>query len=131
MRISVNPEAQPLGDFGYVDNGEYTLRVVSCEMKRKPGGEFDYLQWLFEFADPNVKCVNNEAGKPPKKAGGVFEITTLKPTAQAGLRTCCEALGLKWGDFDTDEVKGIEFRAKVKISEYNGKFKNEVDKFLK
>lgn len=131
MRILVNPEAQPLGDFGYVKEGEYTLRVTRCEQKMKPGGEWPYLEWNFEFADPSIQCINNEPGKPAKKASGIFESTTLKPTAQGFLRATCDSLGLTWGDFDTDEIIGIEFRAKVGIEEYNGKFKNTVDKFLK
>lgn len=131
MRISVNPEAQPLGDFGYAAPGRYTMRVVSCERKQKAGGDWPYLEWMFEFADPNVQCADNQPGAPKKKAGSVFEVTTLKPDAQGFLRAVCDALGLTWGDFDTEEVRGIEFQAEVKTSEYNGKLKNEVAKFIK
>ena len=131
MRITTNPDAQVLGEFGYARPDTYDLRVVSCDQKMKEGGEWPYLQWVFEFADPNIECANNEPGQPKKKAGNIFEITTLKPDAQGGLRTTCEGLGLKWGDFDTDEVRGIEFRAKVGTDIYNNKTKNVIDKYLK
>ena len=125
MRVSVNPEAQASGDFSYAAPGEYTLRVREVKEKKKVGGEWPYLEWSLEFADPNTQAV--ELGK---KVGNIFAITTLKPDGQFALRNVCESLGLTWGDFDTDETVGRELRAKVKIKEYNGRLSNEVDKFV-
>lgn len=125
MRVTVNPDTQASGEFSYAAPGEYSLRVATVTEKKKVGGEWPYLEWRLEFADPNIPAV--EAGK---KVGNIFEITTLKPDGQFTLRNICEALGLTWGDFDTDETIGHELRAKVKIKEYNGRLSNEVDKFV-
>ena len=124
MKINVNPETQASADFGYAAEGEYKLRVVSCEWKK--GKAFPYLEWKFEFADPNVKATDTT-----KKLGNIFENTTLKEESQFGVRNITDALGLAWGDLDTDEVKGMELTAKVGIEEYDGKMKNVVKKFIK
>lgn len=123
MKINVNPETQASADFGYAPEGEYRLRVIACT--HKEGKNYPYLEWKFEFADPNVKPVVAET-----KLGAIFENTTLKEESQFGIRNVTDALGLSWGDFDTDEVKGMELTAKVGIEEYNGKMKNVVAKFI-
>ena len=125
MRITVNPAQEASGDFGYAEAGEYTLRIVKCEQMQKQGSPNPYLKWTMEFADANTPAT--EVGK---KVGQIFENTTLKPDAQFGLRDLCDALGLTWGDFDTDETIGVEFQAKVKIHEYDGKLSNEIGKFI-
>lgn len=122
MKITVNPDAQASGNYGYAAAGDYVLRVVKCEQKT---ATYPYLNWSFEFADKSVQAV--EAGK---QLGSIFEITTLKPEAQFRLRDLCEALGLTWGDFDTDEVIGLEGTAHVKIDEYEGKLKNVIDSWV-
>jgi hypothetical protein len=123
MRINVDPETQA-GGFDYVADGLYTLRVIDIQEKEK---QYPYLRWELELADSNVKGVKGQ------KPGHVFEITTLKSgnNAQFRLKQICEALGLTWGDFDTDDVKGMELQAYLTIKEYNGTFSNEVDKFVK
>lgn len=126
MRVTVNPDAQASSDFGYAAPGDYTLRIKDCKEKTKPGGEWPYLEWQFVFADPNVKAV--EEGKA---VGSVFEVTSLKPDAQFNLRDLCEALGLTWGDFDTDVTKGMEFRARVGTEIYNKRIKNVIEKYEK
>lgn len=131
MKVTVNPDAQASGEFSYAAPGEYSLRVAGCEVKRKVGGEFPYIEWKFEFADPNVAGVEKNNAGQPLKVGNIFEITSLAPNAQFRLRDCCEALGLTWGDFDTAEVRGKETRAKVGIETYNGKIKNVIDRFTK
>lgn len=125
MKVTVNPNQEASEDFGYVEAGEYELRIVKCEQVQKPGSPYPYLKWNLEFVDANIPTV-----EPGKKLGSIFENTTLKPDAQFRLRDLCEALGLTWGDFDTDECIGMELRAKVKIREYNGSLSNEVGKFL-
>ena len=125
MKITVNPNQEASGEFGYAEAGEYQLRVCKVEQMQKAGSEFPYLKATIEFADPNTPAV--EAGK---KVGSIFENLTLKPDAQFRLRDFCEALGLTWGDFDTDEVVGMEFRAKVKIRNYQDTLSNEIGKFI-
>lgn len=122
MKITVDPNTEASG-FDYVDSGLYHLRVIDCTPKKK---EHPYLQWRYEIADPNVKGV--KGGKP----GNIFEITTLKSgdNAQFKLRQVCDALGLTWGDFDTEDVKGMEFDAYLKAKEYQGVLSNEVDKYV-
>ena len=124
MRIQVNPETDSSG-FGYVEPGQYTLRVVSCV--QKPGTKAPYLNWACELVDPNVPTVTGK-GKP----GHIFVITTLSQenNAQFQLKRMSEALGLPWDDFDTDEVAGLEFEAILGTREYEGTITNEVKKFI-
>lgn len=131
MKITVNPQAQASGDFGYAAPGDYTLRVVACEEKKKAGSEYSYLEWKLEFADPNTPSVEKNADGTSKKVSNIFENTSLKPEAQFRLRDICEALGLTWGDFDTTQVIGMQARARVKLESYDGKIKNVVDRFIK
>ena len=130
MRVTVNPEAQASGDFGYAAPGEYLLRIRKVESKQKQGSEYPYLKWEMVFADPNVPSVEKNADGSSKKVGNIFNNTSLKPDAQFSLRDTCEALGLKWGDFDTDQCVGRELKAKIKIREYQGNFSNEVERFI-
>ena len=129
MRIQVDPKADA-GGFGYVEAGRYTLRVKGVEQVTKPGSSFPYLKWNFEFADPNVQSVPVD-GKV-LKAGNVFENTTLSTVnnGQFRLKQLCEALGLVWGDFDTDDTIGMEFEAQLGIKEYEGTLSNEVKKYI-
>ena len=127
----MNPDAQASGEFSYAAPGEYSLRCVGAEVKKKSGGEHSYVEWKFEFADPNTPSVEKKADGANIKVGQIYEITSLKPDAQFRLRDCCEALGLTWGDFDTNEVKGQSCRAQVGIETYQGKIKNVVDRFCK
>ena len=124
MRIQVNPETDSSG-FGYVEPGQYTLRVVSCV--QKDGPKAPYLNWACELIDPNVPTVTGK-GKP----GHIFVITSLNQenNAQFQLRRMSEALGLPWEDFDTDEVAGLEFEAILGTHEHNDTITNEVKKFI-
>lgn len=124
MRINVDPSTDVSG-FGYADAGQYRLRIVGCEQLEGP--KAPYLKWKIEFADPNVKSTDGE-----KKVGMIFENTTLKvgDNAQFRLRQLCEALGLVWGDFDTDDAIGLEFDAQLGIREYQDNFSNEVKKYI-
>lgn len=126
MRITVNPDAQASAEFGYAAPGEYTLRIKKVEQLQKQGSEWAYLKWTFEFADPNVKAV--EEGK---SVGNIFENTSLKPDAQFRLRDLCEALGLTWGDFDTDQTVGQEVTVRLGTEMYQNKLSNKVESFVK
>lgn len=125
MKIIVNPNQEASGEFGYAEAGEYQLRVIKIEQCQKSGSPYPYLKAELEFVDSEVKAV--EAGK---KVGHLFENLTLKPDAQFRLRDFSEALGLSWGDFDTDEVIGLEFSAKVKIRNYQDALSNEIGKYI-
>ena len=127
MRITVDPSTSSDG-FGYAAEGRYTLRVSKVEQKIKEGGTFPYLKWTFDFADPNVKSIS--ANNP--KVGSIFENTTLKSgdNSQFRLKGLCDALGVTWGDFDTDELIGNTFDAQVNIDNYEGTFSNKVNKFI-
>lgn len=124
MRINVDPSTES-GGFGYANSGRYRLRIVKSEYKQK---EHPYIKWTIDFADPNVQSVDPNY----KKVGSIFENTTLKKgeNAQFRLKQLCDAVGLVWGDFDTDDVIGREFDAEVGIKEYNGTMSNEVKKFI-
>ena len=125
MRITVDPNADASG-FGYVEAGQYRLRVVKCEQKE--GKNFPYLKWEFELTDPNIKATDEKSA-----VGHIFENTTLKnegKNPQFRLRQVCDALGITWGDFDTDEVTGLEGDAQLGIREYQGAMSNEVTKFI-
>lgn len=127
MRITVDPSTDA-GGFGYVEAGKYTLRVKSIE--QKSGQKAPYLKVECEFADPNIQSVTID-GKTPK-VGSIFENLTLSTVnnGQFRLRQFAEALGIAWGDFDTDSCIGVEFEAQVGIKEYEGTLSNEVKKFF-
>ena len=127
MRITVDPSTSSDG-FGYAAAGRYTLRVQKVKQKHKDGSAFPYLKWEFSFVDPNVKSAS---GDNPK-VGSIFENTTLKAgdNAQFRLKGLCDALGVTWGDFDTDELIGRTFDAQVDIDSYQDTFSNKVKKFI-
>jgi len=122
MKVKVNPDTEVSG-FGYAEAGRYKLRVVGCRSDQGP--KAPYLNWEFEFADPNVKPTTGKG-----KVGHVFEITTLKEDAQFALRGLVEAIGATWGDFDTEELIGREFDAQVDVDQYQGVFKNVVKRYV-
>lgn len=122
MKITVDPTTEASG-FGYVEAGKYSLRIISVEQKEGPAAP--YLKWEMELVDPNIATVTG-TGKP----GHIFENTTLKLGAQFKLRQLTDALGLEWGDLDTDAMIGSEFDAQLGISEYQGVFSNEVKKYI-
>lgn len=127
MRIIVDPNTDASG-FGYTVEGQYDLRVASCEQRQKEGSAFPYLAWEFEFADPNVQTHDGKG-----KVGHIFENTTLKTgeNSQFALRRVCDALGLAWGDFDTTETVGMEFQAQVKLGKnLKDEIRNEVAKYI-
>lgn len=123
MKITVDPNTDASG-FGHVEAGEYTLRIVSVE--HKEGQKAPYLAWKCELADPNIQGVDG------KKPGSIFENTTLKSgdNSQFRLRQLCDALGVPWGDFDTEDCIGVEFQAQLAIKEYNGALSNEIKQFI-
>lgn len=124
MRINTNPDVKVTG-FGHVEAGTYKLRVKK-EPELKNGPKGDYLNWQFEFADPNITATDGES-----KPGGIFEITTLIEEHQWKLRQLVEACGGVWSDgFDTTEMIGLEFDAEVGIDEYQGKLKNIVANYI-
>jgi hypothetical protein len=124
MRINVDPSTEA-GGFGYAVAGRYRLRIAKAEHKQK---QFPYIKWTIDFADPNVQS----ADPLYKKVGSIFENTTLKSgeNAQFRLRQLCDAVGITWGDFDTDDAIGREFDAEVGISEYQGTMSNEIKKYV-
>ena len=123
MKITVNPNAEVTG-FGYVQPGEYTLRVVKVE--QKTGKKAPYLHWEFEFCDPTVPATDGKS-----RVGHIFENTTLQNDAQFALRAIVEGLGLEWGEFDTDECCGLEMRAQVGTEEYEGNIRNTVKRVVR
>ena len=124
MKISVDPNTDASG-FGYAEAGKYTLRVIKCEQKE--GQNYPYLKWELEFADPNVATVDGKG-----KVGHVFENTTLKAgeNSQFGLKRVCDALGLEWGEFDTDDTIGMECETQVGLKVFEGTTSNEVKKWI-
>lgn len=125
MKITVDVNTDSTG-FGYVEAGQYKLRVKSCDQAQGPN--FPYLKWAFDFVDANVIATDGKS-----KVGCVFENTTLKSgdNAQFALKRVCDALGLVWGDFDTDQTIGVEFDAMLKVApNNNGEMRNEVAKYL-
>ena len=74
MRISVNPDTEASSGFGYVEPGQYRVRVVKVE--QVAGKKAPYLKWEFELVDVNVKAVGSTPEKPIQ-VGHVFENTTL------------------------------------------------------
>lgn len=122
MKITVNPNTEASG-FGYVEAGQYRLRVVKVGQAEGPIAP--YLKWEMEFTDPNIPTTTGK-GKP----GHIFENTTLKDEAQFRLRQLSDALGLEWGTLDTDEVVGMELDAFLKVDEYQGAFSNKIAKFI-
>ena len=128
MRITVNPDTESSG-FGYVEPGPYRLRAAKVDIKE--GKKAPYLKWELEFVDPNVQAVGSTPEKPIS-VGKVFMNTTLstEKNAQFMLRNVIEGLGLAWGDWDTEEVIGLELDVQLKTKEYEGKISNEVARVI-
>jgi len=127
MRITVDPNTDSSG-FGHVAAGQYRLRIKSCEQKMKQGGEFPYLAWNLEFADPNVQAADGKS-----KVGSIFDNTTLKPgsNSQFALKRICDAAGVAWGDFDTENMIGLELNANVIVGKDNkGEPRNEIGRYI-
>lgn len=129
MRINVDPDVDISG-LGYAPAGRYTLRITKAE--QLVGPKAPYIKWILEFADPNVSSQDKKPDGTSKKVGHIFENTTLKKgdNAQFRLRQLCEAVGISWADFDTDDMIGQEFEAEVDIKEYDGHMSNEVKKYI-
>ena len=127
MRITVDPNTDSSG-FSYAAEGEYDLRVVECEQKLGKDSGLPYLNWRYEYVDVNLQTHDGKG-----KLGNIFDMTTLKSgdNAQFALKRVCDALGLEWGDFDTEDTKGLEFKAKVKIGlDQSGDKRNEIAKYI-
>ena len=127
MKITVDPNTDASG-FGYANPGQHQLRVAGCEYKEaKATDKFPGLSWKFEFVDPNTL-----AAEEGKKVGNIFEYTTLKSgdNAQFRLRQFCDAVGVEWGELETEAFVGLEFEAQVGLDEYQGNMKNVVKKFI-
>jgi len=130
VRISVNPDTESSGGFGYVENGQYRVRVVKVEQVK--GKKAPYLKWEFELVDTSVQAVGSTPEKPIQ-VGHIFENTTLsteKKNSQFMLRNFIEGLGLKWSDFDTEEAIGLEMDVQLKTKEYEGQFSNEIARVI-
>ena len=123
MKIHVDPNTDSSG-FDYATPGRYALRVAKVTNEKGP--KAPYLAWRFEFADVNT------IGATGKKCGNIFENTTLKSgdNAQFRLKQLCDALGVAWGDFDTEDTIGHEFMAEVGTELYQGVMKNVVTKYI-
>ena len=124
MRVTVNPDTESSG-FGYVEAGQYRIRVVKVEEKK--GKKAPYLHWEFELVDKNLKATDGKS-----MPGHILENTTLSTegNAQFMLKNIVEGLGLAWADFDTEESIGLELDAQLKIREYEGKFSNEIGRVI-
>ena len=125
MKVTVNPNTETSG-FGYVDAQPARLRVVKCEWME--GKKYPYLKWEMELVDKSIKSTDGKS-----EPGHIFENTTLKNESekdQFRLRQVCDALDIAWGDFDTEEVIGMECDVQLGIHEYQGKMSNEVKKFI-
>ena len=122
MRVKVNPDTEASG-FGYAEAGRYRLRITACTPMEGP--KAPYLKWEIEFADPNVKTTTGKG-----KVGHIFENTTLKEDCQFALRGLVDAVGAKWGDFESEELIAREFDAQVGVKEYDGIFSNEVKRYI-
>ncbi len=124
MRIQVNPDTETSG-FGYVEPGQYRLRVVKVEQMK--GKKAPYLHWEFELTDSNAKATDGKS-----MPGHIFKNTTLstEKNAQFALKGIVEGLGLSWADFDTEEAIGLELDAQLKVREYEGKFANEIGRVI-
>lgn len=126
MRITVDPDTSSSG-FGYAEPGRYRLRLDSAEQKEGPNAP--YIQWKISFSDPNIQAAG---ASEAKKVGQIFENTTLKKgeNSQFRLKQLCDALGVVWGDFDTESVIGREFEAEVDLDDYKGTIKNVIKKYI-
>lgn len=124
MKIQVDPDTSSEG-FGYVEAGQYRLRVVNGDVRE--GNKAPYIAWEFEHVDPNLKAVKEEL-----KVGHVYDNTTLKVggNAQFKLKQLLDAVGQPWGEFEPEELYGREFDAELGIKEYEGKFSNEVKRYI-
>ncbi len=136
--INVDPNAEASASFDIARPGIYRLRIEGSEnmpaatrldSKKTPGNVC--LRIRAVFADPtSVYKVN---GDPAKLLGSIIDNSLLiEPKERQGkLRSMVEAVGLEWTNFDSDDLNGREFNAKVDVEEYNGEQKNVIRRYLK
>lgn len=134
-RITVNPEAEVNVGFDLAAPGIYRMRFEGTDnmaavtpFTSKSGNEC--LKVRAVFADPTL--VSKADGTPVKNLGGIIDNSLVVTPAdkQGKLRSVVEAVGLAWADFDTDDLNGKEFMAKIGVEEYNGDKKNVIARYL-
>ena len=125
-----NPNAEVSSDFDIVEAGVYRMRVVSAkDFVSKSGNTCAKIE--LEYVDP-TGCITI-SGKPAVNPGHIFDNgVVLAPAEKQGkLRNLVEACGKVWGTVsEVEDLVGSELSVRVKISEWEGKQRNEVARYM-
>ena len=108
----------------HIPEGDYVFKIISCERKKKEGGDSYYFSWKFMLIE------DARGGK--KQAGMTFYyITSLKPEALFNLRNLINAateknVSGKQMNFDPSSLYGKKIGGTVEDEEYEGKIRSKV-----
>ena len=129
MRLNANPTVEANAAFDLVKPGEYTMRVEEITDFVSSKGNTCWKARL-SYSNPG-ECTKLD-GTPANNPGQLFDngLVIAPPEKQGKTRSFVEALGLTWGDLDSEELLGLECKVKVKLEEYQGEQKNAVGRYL-
>lgn len=127
-KINFNPTEVPEDEgFQPIPEGEYLAQIVQSEMKNNKAGTGQYLELRVQILEE------------PYVGRLVFErLNLINPNetavriANRTLADICEACGMGDEEIeDSEDLHGIEFIAKLKVTEAKGEFPpgNEVKKY--
>lgn len=144
-KISVNPDAKA-PEFVAVAPGEYTMkfeRLDKDQVKQSEKGHWMTRMRLVHLTPiEQLTNINGEALKATEVPGSVFVNFMMNPDWQGNLRQAIEATGQEWpkamefddelafGNWIQDSLENREVVARLKTSEYQGNWKNEVARFV-
>ena len=113
-RFTANPDAEVSVGFSAVKAGTYQMRITDV-VDRNPEGKND-IQVKLEFVQPASELFGVDNLPLKGQASSIFDYISLdgSPDPKSGrsrqwkLRTLTGAVGLPWGDYDTEELRGRE-----------------------
>lgn len=140
-KVKANPNAKA-PEFIVVAPGEYRMkftRLAEGACKQSEAGNW-YTKMRLEHVGPfdGFIDMNNAPLKPLSVPGSVFVTFMMDPEMQGTLRQAVESTGQAWPaqELEIDEnwiqdvLENRECVARLKTSQYQGNWKNEVARFI-
>lgn len=105
----------------YIAPGTYKAVIKKVEQDRKPGGDFDYLEWTFDLPENGHVTLTDKTSLSPK---AVFHLYNLLE-AVTGKKLSKTAL-----TFDPDKIVGKPVIVRVADRPYNGKMYSDITAYM-